>query len=104
MCSDDEGRVEDEPVAKGQSTANPKQNVWQNALTVFLAVEPRSGMQQFSEPIGIAAAIPKGKYTLKVTADAPNSPAQKILARYIFDAPWPPGYQPPKTLSWKDRQ
>jgi len=102
MLSD--GRVEDEPVAKGQSTANPKQNVWQNALTVFLAVEPRSGMQQFSEPIGIAAAIPKGKYTLKVTADAPNSPAQKILARYIFDAPWPPGYQPPKTLSWKDRQ
>ena len=99
-----EGRVEDKPVALGQSIANPKQNVWQNALTVYLAVEPKSGMQQFSKAIDIAAAIPKGKYTLRVTADLPSSPTQKILALYVFDAPWTRGYQPPKTLSWKDKQ
>lgn len=101
-----DGSVDAAPVARGDSRVNPKGHVWQNALTVTARDKSRGTADAWSEPLAIDDAIAKGRYLVRVTlapdsAAKPQSTSAVQLGTFTVEAPWPPGYQPPKILSWK---
>ena len=106
------GESEEQFVAQGESSINPKGLLWQNALTIYSPkpMSLRTSMSQWSEPLAISAAIPNGHYVLRAYLhESGNVDGHKDLqdkATWVgdlkLDAPWPPGYQPPKIVSWKD--
>jgi len=101
-----DGSVEELPVARGDSKVHPEQHVWQNALTIYTkAAPPTLEADNWSRPIAIASAIPRGKYTLRVSLVVPDQkPELQLVGTFTLEAPWKPGYQPPKILSWKDHR
>jgi hypothetical protein len=111
-----DGSVAEQPHARGDSRVNPKQHVWQNALTIYAPLEPGDTNIQWDKPVAVADAIAKGRYLLRV-ALGPMQPLQsvqssgpdanratEVVGTFSLDAPWPPGYQPPKILSWNDHR
>ena len=110
-----DGTWNDIPVATGDSPVNRKQLVWQHTLTVFQAVDAKKGETEWSKPLTAADAITPGRYQLRlhlgrlvvdealrpVKETGPPSPLV-LVATSELNAPWPPGYQPPKILRFID--
>lgn len=106
------GVSEEQYVAQGESSINPKGLLWQNALTIY-ATKPtslRKGISEWEKPLSVSDTIPNGAYVLRVylhdSGEASSDKPSQIKRTWVGDlkvnAPWPPGYQPPKILSWKD--
>lgn len=108
-----DGSWSDQPIAIGDSPVNRKQLVWQNALTVFQPISTDKSSVDWSKPLVAANVIPSGRYQLRLElgrlvvseelkpVDQSNeSNATKLVATGELEAPWPPGYQPPKILSF----
>lgn len=108
----DHGESEEHYVAQGESSINPKGFVWQNALTIYSPelISLQAGFDEWIKPVTIPAAIPNGSYVLRVYLHdfGKRNAGQDMQGKgtWVGDlkvqAPWPPGYQPPKILSWKD--
>ncbi len=108
------GTWSDIPIATGDNPVSRKQLVWQHTLTVFQAVDSKTTATEWAKPLSAAEAIPPGRYQLRlrlgrlvvnedfkpVEESTPSAPLV-LVATSEIDAPWPPGYQPPKILSFK---
>ena len=94
------GSVDELPVARADSRVNPKTQTWQHSFTVYAPLKNTMSEADWSEPIELPQAISRGKYIVRVA----SMTDQTILGTYQVEAPWPPGYQPPKILSWKEHQ
>jgi hypothetical protein len=90
-------------VAVAESLVNDKQNLWQNAFTIYSrsSVEEERSIEEAQQPIAIADAVPEGEYVVEVWLKEPQGKV-RILGQSTILAPWPPGYQPPKIVEWKD--
>lgn len=112
-----DGTWNDNPVATSDSPVNRKQLVWQHPLTVFQSVDPHKDETEWSKPLTAADAITPGRYQLRLhlgrlVVDEESRPINEIgppsplvlVATSELNAPWPPGYQPPKILSFIEMQ
>ena len=100
-----DGKIDPRPAARGDSRVNPKQQVWQNALTLY-ALKPQSqgtSTRQWAQPLAVADSITEGEYVLQVALRSTTSEPE-LVGTFRLTAPWPPGYQPPKILSWHQHQ
>lgn len=107
------GESEKHFVAQGESSINPKDLLWQNALTIYSPkpMSLRAGVSEWIKPVATSVAVPNGVYVLRVyLRESGNTNAEKDsqdkgtwVGDLKVNAPWPPGYQPPKIVSWKDR-
>jgi hypothetical protein len=106
------GESEEQFVAQGESSINPKGLLWQNALTIYSPkpISLQAGINQWITPVATSVAVPNGAYILRVylrepgkdNADEDSQGKVNWVGDLKVNAPWPPGYQPPKIVSWKD--
>lgn len=91
---------EESLVAMAESLVNSKDHLWQNAFTIFdKAIEDKGmSIKEAERPIEISDAIPKGKYVVEVSLKG----SDQVLKTASVEGPWPPGYQPPKIMDWKE--
>lgn len=91
-----------QPVATAESVVNVEKGVWQNLV---FAVVPRGRAPD--EVLLKARLLPAGRYQVRLYVDRTNRLARDRDAVLTeadragtleFDGPWPPGYQPPKTV------
>jgi len=108
-----DGTWSDIPIAIGDSPVNRRQLVWQHTLTVFQGVDSKTSATEWAKPLSAADAIPPARYQLRLrlgslAVNEDFKPVQEsgqstplvLVATSELDAPWPPGYQPPKILSF----
>jgi hypothetical protein len=106
------GESEEHFVAQGESSINPKGLLWQNALTIYSPkpMSLRAGINEWITPVVTSVAVPNGAYVLRVylreSGNKNTGEDSQDKVTWVGDlkvnAPWPPGYQPPKIVSWKD--
>ncbi len=108
-----DGTWSDIPIAIGDSPVNRRQLVWQQSLTVFQAVDSKMGAREWANSLSATEAIPPARYQLRLrlgrlvvnedfkpVEEDGESTSLVLVATSELDAPWPPGYQPPKIISF----
>ncbi len=106
---DSNGQTNPRVLARSDSLVNEKQHVWQQQLTFFQPAQDLNRSEWF-KPVETATFLPRGKYVLQAWLQEEGTDANpaiesghtrlKRLKTWSIDAPWPPGYQPPKIVAW----
>ncbi len=112
-----DGTWNDIPIATGDSPVQRRRLAWQHTFTVFQSISSESDAAVWAMPLSAAEAIPAGRYQLRiqlgrlvVSEDFKPVPESDQLTPLVLvatseiDAPWSPGYQPPKIMSFTELQ
>lgn len=110
---DPNGTWLEDPVAVGESPVNPKQLIWQNSLTIFQTVSQELTVAERVREIPVRNVISRGLYQVRlslagVAVDQAMQPvagqkeSPKLIASAEIEAPWPPGYQPPRIMEFRE--
>ena len=109
------GEWEEQAIAIGDGPIARKTRVWQAALTIFQPIESKEKSTDWSKPLIAHQVIEKGNYQVRVQlgrlvvseellpvekGDASDQPI--LVATIEVEAPWPPGFQPPKIIKFSE--